>query len=236
LYPDVSDADNVVIGLTSPAAGDKGESVLPHVTAGGVSGDPVALLYALRSPRFYCVFSFLEALIVVYVWGELVFPATYCNDVRPLSLYYYPILMCLLELTKFNLYVATKLCLAKRYSRAVLSLLHVGMVWLSLWISVSLGLYFVCSLLVDSLLRLYSSVMSLVYHLTGWSASSWPRPSSVNGPSAGPSSLEVTSNPLTVSAPTGMDGARTGVGAALDVGGSIELQPNFHPDAAGENL
>jgi len=55
------------------------------------------------------VFGLLEVLTVVYVWGELLHPSVYCGSVRPLSLYYYPLAMSLLELTKFNFYVATVL-------------------------------------------------------------------------------------------------------------------------------
>ena len=46
---------------------------------------------------------------MIYVWGELGFPPIYCGAVRPLSMYYYPLLMTLLDITKFNIYIAFKL-------------------------------------------------------------------------------------------------------------------------------
>ena len=67
------------------------------------------MLEELNCPRFGSVFSFVEMITVVYVWGELWSPPVYCGSVRPLSLYYYPIIMCLLDLLKFNVFVAVGL-------------------------------------------------------------------------------------------------------------------------------
>lgn len=60
------------------------------------------------------VFAFIEMATVGYVWGELWHPPIYCGSVRPLSLYYYPILMSALELTKFNVYVGIRVCTTGR--------------------------------------------------------------------------------------------------------------------------
>jgi len=85
------------------------------------------------------IFVFLEMVTVVYVWGELLYPPVYCGSVRPLSLYYYPIVMSLLDLTKFNIYVCTELFRRKQYLLAIFSVLDLEIFVSNFWISTCLS-------------------------------------------------------------------------------------------------
>lgn len=105
------------------------------------------LLRRLRKPYFYNVFALIETITVVYVWGELWLPSTYCGAARPLSLYYYPILMSLLDLTKFNIYVAGKLFWTRRDAEALFALLNMEMFLTNLWVTVLLSVLFVGDLM-----------------------------------------------------------------------------------------
>jgi len=86
-------------------------------------------------------FAFIEVFTTVYVWGELVYPPVYCGPVRPLTLYYYPILMSLLDLTKFNFYVSAKLFDRSR-GRSFFALLNVEMFVTNGWTMVVLAILF----------------------------------------------------------------------------------------------
>lgn len=92
------------------------------------------------------VFSFIEMTTVFYVWGELWFPPIYCGSVRPLSLYYYPILMSLLELMKFNVYTGIRICTKGRYLEGLFAVLNLDMFITNFWISVVLASLFVSGL------------------------------------------------------------------------------------------
>jgi hypothetical protein len=97
------------------------------------------LLQQISSPRYYSIFGLLETVTLVYVWGELIYPATYCDSVRPLSLYYYPILMCLLDLGKFNVYVASGLFKQGKFCSGLCALVDVGMVASSTVVTLALA-------------------------------------------------------------------------------------------------
>jgi len=107
------------------------------------------MLQALMRPRVFCVFAFLELVTVVYVWGELQFPTVYCGATRPLSLFYYPIVMSLLDLMKFNVYVAGKLYADERPAMALLSLLNANIAFAGMWVTVVLAVAFVAGPLYD---------------------------------------------------------------------------------------
>jgi len=113
-----------------------------------------ALLDRLTTPAFPSVFWFLELVTMVYVWVELAFPPLYCGSVLPLSLYYYPILMSLLDLIKLNIYASVQLWEAKRRVESVLVLLDLQLFVTHLWVTVSLGLMFVGFVLRDCFLCL----------------------------------------------------------------------------------
>lgn len=115
-----------------------------------------AMLSELLASPSSSVFVFIEVLTVIYVWGELWFPPVYCGATRPLSLYYYPILMSLLDLTKFNLYVATRLRSMRRNGEAFCALLSLEIFLTNMWISVVLAIMFV----VTWLNRLYHLIVS----------------------------------------------------------------------------
>ncbi len=103
-----------------------------------------ALIRRLRQyPRSYSSFSFIDMIALVYVWGELMFPAVNCGAVRALSLYYYPLVMTLLEVLKFNQYVAYLHWRNKDYLAAVVAPLNVYMAFVNLWISVVLAVAFI---------------------------------------------------------------------------------------------
>jgi len=150
--------------------------MLPTKTEAESAGDyaltsRLALLNRLATPLFPCVFWFLELVTVVYVWGELLFPPVYCNDVRPLSLYYYPILMSLLDLMKLNIYTSVQLFKAKRRLESVLALLDLRLFFTHMWVTVALGLIFVGALVRDSVRGVWwcVSVVACRRELLTWS-------------------------------------------------------------------
>jgi len=107
------------------------------------------LVRRLSTPVFPCIFWFLELVTVVYVWGEVVFPPIYCGSVVPLSLYYYPIMMSLLDLGKFNIYTSVQLFKAKRRVESALALLDLQLFLTHLWLTVAMGLVFLGALVRD---------------------------------------------------------------------------------------
>ena len=128
--------------------------LFPWVNGIGGDNDPTSdsnitiaqrllMLSELKRPVVYNIFAFLEIFTVVYVWGELYQPALYCNSVRPLSLYYYPILMSQLDLAKFNIYVARKLWVGGKKMSAILSCFDMRLFFANAWVSVALAVMFV---------------------------------------------------------------------------------------------
>jgi len=109
----------------------------------------VALLRRLVTPLFPTLFWFLELVTVLFVWGELLYPPVYCGSVLPLSLYYYPILMCLLDLMKLNIYVSVNLFTAGRYLEGVLAMLNLQLFFTHIWVTVALGAMFFVFVLQD---------------------------------------------------------------------------------------
>ena len=116
----------------------------------GFFADRLAMVQELQHPRFYTVFAFVELITLVYVWGELLYPPVYCGAVRPLSLYYYPILMSLLDLMKLNIYLGRKLVKAGRALEGVCALLDARCIVTHAWTTVVLGLLFVGGALLDA--------------------------------------------------------------------------------------
>lgn len=129
LYPEVK----VVSGIEGEGA-DMGERFPQRYSA---------MLGELMEKPLGSVFSFLEMATVVYVWGELLYPPVYCGSVRPLSLYYYPILMSLLDLTKLNFYVSMRHGAARRHGHAVFALLNCETLVTNTWVSSFLAFGFV---------------------------------------------------------------------------------------------
>ena len=124
------------------------------------------------------IFSFIEIVTVFYVWGELWFPPIYCGSVRPLSLYYYPILMTTLELTKFNIYICIRICTTRRYVEALFALINADMFVANLWISAALAGLFVVGLVKDLGARLGGCSRRLCSSLFYDVGSAWPASSS----------------------------------------------------------
>jgi len=126
--------------------------VVPGLKPGSASwAMKVSLLRCLTAPLYPSVFWFLELVAAVYVWGELVYPPVYCNSVPPLSMYYYPILMSLLDLVKLNIYACSVLFKDARYGEAALAVLDLELLATYLWVMVSLGLILVGSLVRECL-------------------------------------------------------------------------------------
>jgi len=179
------------------------------------AGDHVALVRHLSKEPFDSVFAFLEMLTVVYVWGELMYPPVYCGAVRPLSLYYYPIIMTLLELTKFNMYLASRLFQEGRHWQALLSLLNFEVLLTNIWICITLaGVFatacvtFVCSFVWRQSRCLHTYCCSF----SGGSIDDnvWDKPKPKPNPTHVSKEPEYTSNPIVrVGDVEGGEGAQT---------------------------
>ena len=150
------------------------------------------------------VFSFLEVLTVIYVWGELRFPPIYCGAVRPLSLYFYPILMTMIDLIKFNAYVFTRLFRVKCYGEALMSLSNLEFFVTNLWITLVLAAAFVIGLGADAVSKLKWSYKMLIFSFTRTGVEKWPAAAVVNvsnddtadGYGNGYPDVELVSNPI----------------------------------------
>ena len=105
------------------------------------------MLHQLFEYPLYSVFPFLEVAIAVYVWSELLYPSTNCNNITPLSSYYYPILISLFDMSKFNLYNAGKHLNRSEYTLAVASLLDLYSFFYYIFLSILLSMHFVYSVI-----------------------------------------------------------------------------------------
>ncbi len=109
----------------------------------------MALLNQLSRRTFFNVFAFIEMFTVVYVWGELRYPPVFCGATRPLSLYYYPIALSMLDLIKFNIYVAVEHWKSGCHLDAALAPLNLEMFITNLWVTAALSVMFVVGVLTD---------------------------------------------------------------------------------------
>ena len=106
-------------------------------------------VYAEFTPQAiqYGIFPFMEFAVAVYVWGELFYPSTNCNNVAPLSFYYYPILMTVFDMCKFNLYNSNQYWKRNEYVNALSASLDLYSFCFYTVLSVLLGLYFIYSMM-----------------------------------------------------------------------------------------
>ena len=107
--------------------------------------DRLAMLELLRTPSIYSIFAFIEICTCIYVWGELLFPSTFCGHVRPLSLYYYPVLMSLLDLVKLNIYISYQYFRRDLYTNSCLVLFNMEVFVSNCWVTTALAGMFVWS-------------------------------------------------------------------------------------------
>jgi hypothetical protein len=113
------------------------------------------------------VFGLLEVTTLLYVWAELWNPYIFCGHGRPVSMFYYPLAMSLLELTKFNFYVSTRLYEQKQYDKALFALLNIEMMVTNAWVTTSLAIIFLGGVLYDWYLRVRWLLQLSVYKLYG---------------------------------------------------------------------
>ena len=104
-----------------------------------------AMLGQLTSRPLFSVFPFLEVAIAVYVWSELLYPSTNCNNITPLSSYYYPILMTLFDMSKFNVYVAGKHFTTGQYLTSIAACFDLNSFFFYMLLSIILSVHFVYS-------------------------------------------------------------------------------------------
>jgi len=131
-----------------------------------------AMLRLLSQPRMFSLFAFAETFSTLYVWGELLYPATYCGQVRPLSLYYYPVILSLLDLTKFNIFLMNCLLSAKSgRDKGLFVFFNLEMILSNAWVSFSLSVLFVCGVFYD----IYRGIRNRVLRCRGQEAADeWP--------------------------------------------------------------
>jgi len=130
------------------------------------STDRWSVFKKLMDPPFYSVFAFIETFTVVYVWGELFYPSYYCDSVRPLSLYYYPVLMSLTDLMKLNMFICTKYIAKQRYTEGVLALLNIEILWTNTWITFALAVMFVVNMVSGCMSSIKTGICDYTHHVT----------------------------------------------------------------------
>jgi hypothetical protein len=169
-----------------------------QVTLPGHTSSVIAMLRLLSQPRLFSLFAVVEVLCVVYVWGELLYPATYCGDTRPLSLYYYPMLLTLLDLMKFNTYVANQLANSNSGKhKAICACLNMEMFISNMFLCVSLTCLFFCGLFYD----VYRSVHNAILHCRGEDVPRWPHESESDQSDV---TNSITTNPIFSGKTTGI--------------------------------
>jgi len=170
---------NSIINTTSNGNGCDDEKAYSYDNRNYSLEELQALFMRLMERRSDSVFAFLEILTVVYVWGELWYPQVYCGAVRPLSLYYYPIAMTLLDLIKFNVYVSSRLFSAGAPLDALLAGLDIRMFVANFCICTVLAAMFVAGIGWSVYRRLRWGCRWIYFKLSGHAATSaaWPRPS-----------------------------------------------------------
>ena len=164
---------DVLIAHLYPEVNDSADSTQERSAVGKVNYHE--MFRGLLNRPYASIFSLLEVFTVVYVWGELLYPPVYCGSVRPLSLYYYPIGMSLLELTKFNFYVAGVLYERKRYDKAMFASLNIEMMGTTAWVTTLLAIIFLAGIVCDWWLRLKWLLQLAVYKLCGQGALGMPQ-------------------------------------------------------------
>ena len=102
-----------------------------------------SMLMRLMDRPFYNIFPFIEFSIALYVWGELLYPSTNCNNVPPLSSYYYPILMTLFDMCKLNLYNAGIHMEKNEYMHAIAASFDLYSIFFYIVLSAVLGIHFI---------------------------------------------------------------------------------------------
>lgn len=156
-----------------------------------------AMFQSLTKRPFDSIFALIELVTVAYVWGELWYPPIYCGSVRPLSLYYYPLLMTLLDLTKFNFYISTRLFGTQRYQKALFALLNAEMLVTNAWVTTMLAVVYMITLFLECI-KLIDGLLRLVYYkLCGRSGVdwAWSQPASSTTSTASPVDVTPGSGP-----------------------------------------
>jgi len=124
-----------------PETGGKGD--LKRKQPEATLASRVALLGRLTTPVFPSLFWFLELVTLLFVWAGLLYPPVYCGSTLPLSLYYYPIMMSLLDLMKLNIYASVELFAVNRNLESALVMLNLQLLFTHMWITVALGVMYV---------------------------------------------------------------------------------------------
>ena len=101
-----------------------------------------SMMQKLLCRPFYSIFPFMELSIAVYVWGELRYPSTSCGSIPPLSAYYYPILMTIFDMSKFNLYHAGSRVARGEYCSAIGAAINLESFFFYSLLAFILGLHF----------------------------------------------------------------------------------------------
>ena len=109
------------------------------------------LMSELYKPPFYSVFAFIELMTALYVWSELYFPPINCTSVIPLSYYYYPLLMTMLEMGKLNVYLSLRQIRNKNGYQAVFLVFNAKVFFFNFVITCMLGLAFLPNILYSCL-------------------------------------------------------------------------------------
>jgi len=156
---------DVIIAHLYPEVNDSADSSPERSAVGKVNYHE--MYRGLFDRPYASVFSLLELLTVIYVWGELLYPPVYCGSARPLSLYFYPIGMSLLELTKFNFYVASVLFERKQYLKAMFASLNIETMGTTVWVTTSLAIIFIVGIVIDWCLRVKWLIQLVLYKLCG---------------------------------------------------------------------
>ena len=88
--------------------------------------------YNLYTVHTLTYIPYIYTYTYIYIYR---FPATYCGNARPLSLYTYPIVMPMLDLVKFNVYVSISHFKNGQLTKALCVFMNIPLFFTNFWIT-----------------------------------------------------------------------------------------------------
>ena len=97
------------------------------------------LLGELFEQPYYSGFAFIEIVTMVYVWLELWYSPVHCGGTIRLSQVYFPLLMTLLDISKYNVYLSMKHVRQGQYVASIAAFFNVYFLLVYFILTVLLG-------------------------------------------------------------------------------------------------
>ena len=107
------------------------------------------LLSELFEQPYYSGFAFIEIITMIYVWLELWYSPVQCSNTIRLSQVYFPLLMTLLDISKYNVYISMQHIRQKQVTAAVTSFFNMYFLISYFILTILLGCLYGYTILMD---------------------------------------------------------------------------------------